>query len=1324
MECLYTSMSVESSEERAVEVLGVPDEVEDELLSLYFENKGRSGGGSLVSVNRKGSLALLLFEKAEDAARVLSKRPHVLHTAELTVRKPACKDPCRLLLRGVNPGTSQELVELYVENMMGIDEDQYTLYRSPGRDLVLVHLHEAFDKDFQKLSTKISNKSLDGGHIVLEQVNQTDSVLLENLPSSITADILSLYLENQRHGQVMDVTMVTEGVARVSFHDFDSVEHVINQTHKLAGTELTIRPYFSFLQSEENSSSPLNSPLTSVNGTSDNGTINVQEDDSDDSAQTGSLPTIRTSDDSAQTGSLPTIRTSDDSAQTGSLPTASTSDDSAQTGSLPTARASDDSAQTGSLPTARTSDDSAQTGSLPTARTSDDSAQTGSLPTASTRYDSAQTGSLPTASTRDDSPSSRQTDPEPLIPDQQAAAGQGGVQHLTSPPKLLSDHITVPDKVNLTLFQLSPLPRSLQQTYPGFNIQVREDGIDMSGPYQQGLEQLKNSVIELLGSVTQAHVTFEPKKALFLAKQEVKDKVLQMLRDSGLPCEYSVFDCVVVVSSLSFSLVSQACAMLKDLLREFSIPVDREYECVLYAQEWNDFLQSLGLCTAQVSERGGQINVLTLRGLEEEKKSEMVTFLTTPIKREAVITMKPGMLKYIQTHHHQLLADMNYVSIVPLESLAMCGLRIHGDPGPCQMAEQVLRDVVSSTVTRTITVNKPGVARFLIEEGEGASILREMQAKFQVYIGMEEVHWKPLGTEDIFEAAFKMMWNHNFQRSSSDVFLQALPDLTRTVQNRNNHSASDRGLIEEAKRLFSAIDQPVDSDLSCPTTPTDVDEEDLYTAEEPSALSVDVNVEEQSPVLAEGGGEDNNSVTALVGSALDEVAQLSLAIQYSMETTKRSTVDEEEEELQKAIEMSMKMTELDPSNVMATASLPAAGSRLNQTAHESMLDAIRSANTATIYVFAGYNSDLIRVDIALNKKVNLRQHVEKLEQRGLRNLSEYQRKCLDLIKRKHAVDITIEGSTATMSGFKDFVTGAMPDMKLMLRKVSSVASDADVLQAVQWAWHDPTASGTQTVYPPEATVFMENAWKMKQKKVDILLNNQPHIINFEKMQEYNVASGKSVTISRKMLGTGDLQDQDYSPSYLPETFTINEDSDEFQDLIKEFYASIQEYHNKIKIVKIDKLMNSLLYNQYKLKRASMNQSVTDPDVERTLYHGTSENSVKEICVHGFNRSFCGKNATVYGQGVYFAVNSALSVQDQYSPPNAAGHKFVFVAKVLTGDFTKGSHSMKTAPLKDVSEIPLRYDSVADTTDNPSLFVIFNDTQAYPEYLITCQKISS
>lgn len=61
-------------------------------------------------------------------------------------------------------------------------------------------------------------------------------------------------------------------------------------------------------------------------------------------------------------------------------------------------------------------------------------------------------------------------------------------------------------------------------------------------------------------------------------------------------------------------------------------------------------------------------------------------------------------------------------------------------------------------------------------------------------------------------------------------------------------------------------------------------------------------------------------------------------------------------------------------------------------------------------------------------------------------------------------------------------------------------------------------------------------------------------------------------------------------------------------------------------MQVEKLMNRLLYSQYRLKKADMEQKVRG-DVERMLYHGTSESSVKEICIHGFNRSFCGKNGT-------------------------------------------------------------------------------------------------
>jgi len=92
-------------------------------------------------------------------------------------------------------------------------------------------------------------------------------------------------------------------------------------------------------------------------------------------------------------------------------------------------------------------------------------------------------------------------------------------------------------------------------------------------------------------------------------------------------------------------------------------------------------------------------------------------------------------------------------------------------------------------------------------------------------------------------------------------------------------------------------------------------------------------------------------------------------------------------------------------------------------------------------------------------------------------------------------------------------------------------------------------------------------------------------------------------------------------------------------------------------------------------------------------------------------------ATVYGRGVYFACDASYSARDQYSPRDANNNKHMFLAKVLTGEFTVGSSDYVTPPSKSGSGLDL-YDSVVDNPSNPSIFVIFGDAQAYPDYLIT------
>jgi len=93
-------------------------------------------------------------------------------------------------------------------------------------------------------------------------------------------------------------------------------------------------------------------------------------------------------------------------------------------------------------------------------------------------------------------------------------------------------------------------------------------------------------------------------------------------------------------------------------------------------------------------------------------------------------------------------------------------------------------------------------------------------------------------------------------------------------------------------------------------------------------------------------------------------------------------------------------------------------------------------------------------------------------------------------------------------------------------------------------------------------------------------------------------------------------------------------------------------------------------------------------------------------------------AVVYGRGVYFAVEFALAASNTYAVPDTSGNKHVYLSRVLTGDYTNGHQSYVVAPQKPgTTGVSNRYDSVVDNSAAPKLFVIFQDTQAYPEYLI-------
>ncbi|KAM3590232.1 uncharacterized protein V6R79_006267 [Siganus canaliculatus] len=174
---------------------------------------------------------------------------------------------------------------------------------------------------------------------------------------------------------------------------------------------------------------------------------------------------------------------------------------------------------------------------------------------------------------------------------------------------------------------------------------------------------------------------------------------------------------------------------------------------------------------------------------------------------------------------------------------------------------------------------------------------------------------------------------------------------------------------------------------------------------------------------------------------------------------------------------------------------------------------------------------------------------------------------------------------------------------------------------------------------------------------------------------------------------------------------LNPNSSEYKRVAQGFHKTAQN-----NIVKIERVQNYYLWHAYSLRKQEIRDKNGPAHVgEMSLYHGTSAKACNCIERDKFDRGHAGEHAALYGKGVYFAVNANYSVR--YSPADAAGLRRMYAASVLTGHYTVGNASMKAAPPRG-SDPTDRFDSVVNNQQSPSMFVIFQDAQAYPEYCIT------
>ncbi|XP_022527270.2 protein mono-ADP-ribosyltransferase PARP12 [Astyanax mexicanus] len=172
------------------------------------------------------------------------------------------------------------------------------------------------------------------------------------------------------------------------------------------------------------------------------------------------------------------------------------------------------------------------------------------------------------------------------------------------------------------------------------------------------------------------------------------------------------------------------------------------------------------------------------------------------------------------------------------------------------------------------------------------------------------------------------------------------------------------------------------------------------------------------------------------------------------------------------------------------------------------------------------------------------------------------------------------------------------------------------------------------------------------------------------------------------------------------------------------YVRVQDHFQKtltnFNILKLERIQNKELWEDFQTKRERMKKANKDKkyaEGERFLFHGTRSTLIDPICLQNFDMRVSGANGTVYGQGSYFARDAKYS----HDYTDGYGEKYMFVCRVLVGHYTKGASHYRRPPPKD--SLGTLFDSCVNDVREPTIYVVFDRTQVYPEFLITYKERS-
>ncbi|KAK7886165.1 hypothetical protein WMY93_025786 [Mugilogobius chulae] len=308
-----------------------------------------------------------------------------------------------------------------------------------------------------------------------------------------------------------------------------------------------------------------------------------------------------------------------------------------------------------------------------------------------------------------------------------------------------------------------------------------------------------------------------------------------------------------------------------------------------------------------------------------------------------------------------------------------------------------------------------------------------------------------------------------------------------------------------------------------------------------------------------------------------------------------------------------------------------------------------------------------------------------------------------------------------------------------VRRLSTTNSvlEPDFIHTTDWLWYWEDDNGKWLQYGADTSVhqltnvtsrYLEELYQQNDKAVvQFKAGPQSYELSFQDMIQTNIKYGTKRIVRRRpqFVSAAEVptkRKRTTNPTAVPDYWDKTQISPTEHRCInlQSSSAEYKEIHNLFcqtmrgfDIVKIERIQNKAVWEAFQLQKNHMkNKNNGRPVTERKLFHGTDSSHVETICATNFDWRLCGVNGTAYGQGSYFARDAKYS----HSYTGTSHVRFMFVSRVLVGEFTRGSSEYKRPPSKDGGNVNL-YDSCVDNIMNPSIFVVFEKQQIYPEYVL-------